>query len=105
MSVKFKTKAKAKSVTNTQPAYKEFGFVWPDFDSPEAMNKWLNSFPMEDAKVDPRLRKRIVVELTLHQFMIDGFNDMARQQGLKNGKELMYAVLSQYLSANLPEEF
>lgn len=105
MNVKLKTKPKAKSVSSAQKPFNEFGFVWPDFNSPEAAHKWLNSLPRENAEVDPRLKKRFPVELTLHQHMIEGFEYLAKQQGLKSGKELMYVVLSQYLSANLPEEF
>lgn len=105
MSLKLKTKAKAKSRASAQSSLNEFGFHWPDFDSPEAMNKWLNSLPREDAEVDPRLKQRMPVEFNLHKLMIEGFEYLARKQGLKSGKELMYVVLSQYLSANLPEDF
>ncbi|MDZ7362824.1 MAG: hypothetical protein ONB46_19175 [candidate division KSB1 bacterium] len=59
----------------------------------------------EDAQVDPRLKQRIPVERNLHKLMIEGFDYLAKKQGLKSGKGLMYMVLSQYLSANLPEDF
>jgi hypothetical protein len=81
------------------------GIKMTQFDSPEAMNKWLNSLPREDAEVDPRLKQRIPVTLNLHRLMIEGFEYLASKQGLKSGKELMYVVLSQYPSSNLPEDF
>jgi hypothetical protein len=105
MSVKLKSRTKAKSRAGEPKAFQAIGFVWPDFDSPEAMNEWLNSFPHEEAEVDPRLKQRFPVELNLHELMIEGFEFLAGKQGLKSGKELMYVVLSQYLSANLPEDF
>jgi len=74
-------------------------------DSPEAMNQWLDALPREEAEVDPRLKQRIPVELNLHQLMVEGFEYLAKKQGLKSGEKLMYVVLSQYLSANLPEDF
>jgi hypothetical protein len=80
MNVKLKTKPKAKSATSTQKTFKEFGFVWPDFNSPEAAHKWLNSLPRENAEVEPRLKKRLPVELTLHQYMIEGFEYLASSQ-------------------------
>ena len=76
----------------------------PKFDSQEAPDK-LNAFPREEAEVDPRLKKRIAVELNLHQLTVEGFDYLAKKQGMKSGKELMYMVLSQYLSSNLPEDF
>jgi len=105
MTVKLKTKTKTQSRTITRNTYNDFGFQWPDFDSPEAMNKWLDSLPREEAEVDPRLKQRIPVELNLHKLMVEGFEHLAKKQGLKSGKKLMYVVLSQYLSANLPEDF
>lgn len=74
-------------------------------DSSEAMNKWLKTLRREAAEVDPRLKQRIPVELHLHKLMIEGFEYLAKKQGLKSGEKLMYVVLSQYLSANLPEDF
>lgn len=101
MSVKLKTKTKAP----TLKARSEFDVQWPDFDSPEAMNKWLDSLPHEEAEVDPRLKRKIPVALNLHELMVEGFEYLAKKQGFKSGEKLMYAVLSQYLSANLPEDF
>jgi len=69
------------------------------------MTKWLDKLRREEADVDPRLKKRIAVELNLHQLTIEGFDYLAKQQGMKSGKQLMYMVLSQYLSNNLPEDF
>jgi hypothetical protein len=77
----------------------------PKFDSPEAIRAWLDTLPQEEAEVDPRLKKRLRVELNLHQLTVEGFDYLAKQQGMKNGKELMYIILSQYLSNNLPEDF
>jgi len=71
----------------------------------EAMSKWLDKLPREEADVDPRLKKRIAVELNLHQLAAEGFDYLAKKQGMKSGKQLMYMVLSQYLSNNLPENF
>lgn len=105
MSVKLKTKTKTKARTYARDAHDDLGFQWPDFDSPEAMNKWLETLPREEAEVDPRLKQRVPVELNLHKLMVEGFEHLAKQQGFKNGEKLMYAVLSQYLSANLPEDF
>jgi hypothetical protein len=69
------------------------------------MVKWPNTFPREKAEVDPRLKKRFAVELNLHQLAVEGFDYLAKKQGMKSGKQLMYMVLSQYLSSNLPEDF
>jgi hypothetical protein len=96
-------KAKAKAKTDNLP--NEAGFQWPKFTSQEAMREWLNTLPREDAEVDPRLKKRIPVKLNLHQLMVEGFEFLAKKQGIKSGRELMYIVLSQYLSNNLPEDF
>lgn len=71
----------------------------------EAMRAWLDTLPREDAEVDPRLKKRIAVELNLHQLAAEGFDYLAKKQGMKSGKQLMYMVLSQYLSNNLPDDF
>lgn len=71
----------------------------------EALRKWLDTLPLEEADVDPRLKKRIPVELHLHQLTVEGFDYLAKKQGMKSGKQLMYMVLSQYLSNNLPEDF
>lgn len=69
------------------------------------MNKRLNSIPREEAEIDPRLPQRFSVELNLHELMIEGVEFLVRKQGLKSGKELMYVVLSEYLDANLPDDF
>jgi hypothetical protein len=71
----------------------------------EALRKWLDALPREEADVDPRLKKRIVIELNLHQLTVEGFDYLAKKQGMKSGKQLMYMILSQYLSSNLPEDF
>ena len=78
---------------------------WPNFDSQEAMRAWLDELPREVADADPRLKKRIAVELNLHQLTVEGFDYLAKKQGMKSGKQLMYMVLSQYLSNNLPDDF
>ena len=52
MSVKLKTKTKAP----TLKARSEFDVQWPDFDSPEAMNKWLDSLPHEERAFRKRAR-------------------------------------------------
>jgi hypothetical protein len=54
------------------------------------MTKRLNTFPREEADVDPRLKKRMAVELNLHQLAAEGFDYLARKQGMKSGKQLMY---------------
>lgn len=105
MSVKLKTKTKAKSRARARSSLNEFGFSWPEFDSQEAMNKWLNALPREEAEVNPRLKQRIPVSLNLQRLMVEGFEYLAKKQGIKSGQELMYVVLSRYLSANLPEDF
>jgi hypothetical protein len=69
------------------------------------MTKWLDTLPRQEADVDPRLKKRIAIELNLHQLTAEGFDYLAKKQGMKSGKELMYMVLSQYLSNNLPEDY
>lgn len=103
--LKLKTKVKTNSRASARNAYGDFGFQWPDFDLPEAMNKWLDALPREAVEVDARLKQQILVELHLHKLMVEGFEHLAKQQGYKSGEKLRYAVLSQYLSANLPEDF
>src|SRR5574341_2317935 len=85
MSVKLKTKVKAKSRPSARSSFNELGFQWPEFDSQDAMIKWLNSLPHEEAEVDPRLKQRIPVELGLHKLMIEGFDYLAKKQGIKSG--------------------
>jgi hypothetical protein len=51
------------------------------------MRKRLNTLPHEEAEVDPRLKKRIAVELNLHQLTVKGFDYLAKKQGMKSGKE------------------
>ncbi len=103
MNVKTYSKAKAKNST-TKP-WNKASFQWPEFTSHEALQDWLDSLPREKAEVDPRLKNQIAVKLNLHQLMVEGFDYLAKKQRIKNGKALMYLVLSQYLSNNLPEDF
>jgi hypothetical protein len=107
MTGKTKTKTKTKSKSRAGKPFKEFDFK--SKSSPlsyeEALRAWLDTLPREEADVDPRLKRRIPVELNLHQLTIEGFDYLAKKQGMKSGKQLMYMVLSQYLSNNLPEDF
>jgi len=98
-------KAKTKTKSRADKPFKEFDFKGSPLSYEEAMRAWLDTLPREDAEVDPRLKKRIAVELNLHQLAAEGFDYLAKKQGMKSGKQLMYMVLSQYLSNNLPDDF
>jgi len=100
-----KTKTKTKSKSHANKPFKEFDFKSSPLSYEEAMRAWLDTLPREETDVDPRLKRRIPVELNLHQLTIEGFEYLATKHGMKSGKELMYMVLSQYLSNNLPEDF
>jgi hypothetical protein len=103
MSTKIKTKTKPKA--RVDKPLGEFDVKSSPLSYEEAMRAWLDTLPREEADVDPRLKKRIAVELNLHQLTVEGFDYLAKKQGMKSGKQLMYMVLSQYLSSNLPEDF
>ena len=105
MKEKIKTKARTKPKSRADKPFKEFDFKSSPLSYEEAMRAWLDTLPREEAEVDPRLKKRIAVELNLHQLTVEGFNYLAKKQGMKSGKQLMYTLLSQYLSNNLPEDF
>jgi hypothetical protein len=100
-----KTKTKTKLKSRADKPFKEFDFKNSPLSYEEAMRAWLDTLPREKADVDPRLKKRIPVELNLHQLAAEGFDYLAKKQGMKSGKQLMYMVLSQYLSNNLPDNF
>ncbi|MGH7493825.1 MAG: hypothetical protein ACREOO_15715 [bacterium] len=108
MNAKITARARAKRKSkrpSANPTFPPSNFQWPTFDSPQALKAWLDTLPREEAEVDLRLKTRLPVELHLHQLMIEGFDYLAKQQGMKSGRELMYLVLSQYLSSHLPEDF
>jgi len=83
----------------------DYDFELPKFKTKAAFEAWWNSLPMEEAEVDERLNKHLQVTMNLSQLLVDGFEYLAEQQGVGDGKTLMYMVLNQYINENLPEDF
>jgi len=99
------TKPQKKPIYNVEDTPDDFDFELPSFSSSEKAQSWLDSLPHEDAEVDERLAKRVIITMNLHQLMVDGFDYLAKKKDVGSGKDLMYMVLNQYLNENLPEEF
>ena len=83
----------------------DYDFELPKFNTKEEFEAWLNSLETYDAEVDERLKEQRTISMQVSKFMIDGYNYLAKEDGLKDGLTLMYMVLNQYLNENLPEDF
>ncbi|MBI3923088.1 MAG: hypothetical protein HY318_16830 [Armatimonadetes bacterium] len=83
----------------------DHNFAFPEFASDEEREAWFASLPQVKAEVDERLKKRKIVTLRLNQLMVEGFEYLAEQLGVGDGKTLMYIVLNEYLNQNLPKDF
>ncbi|MBM3241780.1 hypothetical protein FJZ31_36375 [Candidatus Poribacteria bacterium] len=83
----------------------DYDFELPKFNTKEEFEKWLNSLETYDAEVDERLKEQRTISMQVSKLMIDGYDYLAKEDGLKDGLTLMYMVLNQYLNENLPEDF
>ena len=71
----------------------------------EEFEEWLDSLETYDAEVDERLKEQEMISMQVSKFMMDRYNYLAKENGLKDGLTLMSLVLNQYLNENLPEDF
>jgi hypothetical protein len=83
----------------------DYDFELPKFNTKEEFEAWLNALETYDAEVDERLKEQRMISMQVSKFMVDGYNYLAKEDGLKDGLTLMYMVLNQYLNENLPEDF
>ncbi len=83
----------------------DYDFELPKFNTKEEFETWLDSLETYDAVVDDRLKEQKTISMQVSKFMIDGYNYLAKEDGLRDGLILMYMVLNQYLNENLPEDF
>ena len=83
----------------------DFDFAIPQFESEAQFESWWSSLPAIEIEFDERLGQRVDVPLRLNQRIVDGFRYLAKQRGLQQGEDLMKIILSQYLSACLPDDF
>ena len=77
----------------------------PEFETRAEFDAWYESLPKVHIEVDPRLREKDDVSLRLSRMVIDGFNYLAEQRGLRSGQELMRIVLGNYVAKSLPPDF
>jgi hypothetical protein len=90
------------------------GFQEDDYDFPERERRrfrtekeyeaYLRALPTVEIQFDPRL-KPVRTSVQLSQRTIDGYNDLAKQHGLRSGQTLMQMVLDAYLESHVPEDF
>lgn len=80
-------------------------FIIPEFETQAEFDAWCDSLPKVKAEVDPRLKERVDISIRLSRMVIDGFNYLAEQKGLRSGQTLMKIVLENYLAKSLPPDF
>jgi hypothetical protein len=81
-------------------------FEFPQFATEKELQAWIASLPRVQAEVHPLLKgKRVSVTFKFTRLMVEGFDHLAKQKGIRDGRTLMYMVLNQYLNDNLPEDF
>ncbi len=83
----------------------DYDFELPKFKRRQELEAWLNSLETVDAEVDERLKEQVIISVQISKLMLDGYNYLAKKDGLIDGLTLMYIVLNQYLNKNLPEDF
>jgi len=83
----------------------DYDFELPKFKRQQEFEAWLNSLETVDAEVDERLKEQVIISMQISKLMLDGYNYLAKKDGLVDGLTLMYIVLNQYLNENLPEDF
>ena len=83
----------------------DYDFELPKFNTKEEFEEWLDSLETYDAEVDERLKEQEMISMQVSKFMMDRYNYLAKENGLKDGLTLMSLVLNQYLNENLPEDF
>jgi hypothetical protein len=81
------------------------GFEIPEFQTEAEFEAWWDSLPKVKADVDPRLLEKVNTSIRLSRMVIDGFDYLAEQKGLRSGQELMRIVLGNYAAKNLPTDF
>jgi hypothetical protein len=77
----------------------------PKFRTQEEFDAWWDAQPKVKAEVDPRLLEKVKTSIRLSRKVIDGYNYLAEQMGLRSGQTLMKIVLGNYLAENLPPDF
>ncbi|MFQ6039645.1 MAG: hypothetical protein ACE5PV_02210 [Candidatus Poribacteria bacterium] len=83
----------------------DFEFEIPEFSSDEEFEIWWASLPEVEIEFDERLGERQEILLRLNQRIVDGYRKLAKENGLRSGKDLMKIVLSRYVRNHLSEEF
>ena len=80
----------------------DYDFELPKFNTQQEFESWLNSLETVEAEVDERLKEQVIISMQVSKLMLDGYNYLAKKDGLVDGLTLMYIVLNQYLNENLP---
>ena len=83
----------------------DYDFEIPKFNTQQEFESWLNSLETVEAEVDERLKEQVIISMQVSKLMLDGYNYLAKKDGLVDGLTLMYIVLNQYLNENLPVDF
>lgn len=77
----------------------------PEFRTQAEMDAWWDALPKVEADVDPRLLERVKTSIRLSRMVVDGFNYLAEQKGIRSGQTLMKIVLDNYIAKSLPPDF
>ena len=81
------------------------GIEIPESATVEEYDAWCETLPSVVPDIDPRLLERVKTSIRLSRKVIDGFNYLAEQKGLRSGQTLMKIVLENYLAKSLPPDF
>ena len=88
-----------------EPLEDDYAFDLPAFESQAEFDAWYDSLPKVDADVDPRLKQRVEISLSLSQRDVEGLEYIAQQKGLGSAKNVIKLILNQYLANHLPPDF
>ena len=87
------------------PTFEDYDPQIPHFKTEEELDAWWEKQPKVKAEVDPRLLEKVKTSIRLNRKVIDGYDFLAKQLGLRSGQTLMKVVLDNYLAKNLPPDF
>ena len=79
--------------------------LMPKFQSRAEYDAWLETLETVEANVDPRLLERVKTSIRLSRRVIDGYDYLAKEKGIRSGQTLMKIVLGNYLAKSLPPDF